>query len=223
MRLICQDKNMARIWSAFVVSVFAVICVCLIKKILDRTPEHKKRRKDLRGITHRDLMDMELRRSEDMEEGSEELEDEKTDNSTIDEGFLVTSSSELSIGSPGFTKLQRAIDADSVDQLMMTIVRGFSVLVGLGWDMAFEAAESLIVAPGAVSGPEVLKFIGVQFTQHRVVAKCMLCVLLVACVLPAWKAHVVPYSRRLWRHHLEDIKREEQRDCEDLHAGWDLP
>lgn len=206
MRLIFQDKYLARIWSAFVVSVFAVICVCSIKVILDKTPERVRRRKDLRGVTISELMDMER----------QQQAEEQNDNNNSDDDLPAMEKSTVSPRSQAFIRVRQAIDQDSVDQLMMTIVKGFSVLVGLVWDVAFEAAESLIVAPGAVPGPGFFKFFGVKLTEHPVAAKCVLCVLLVACVLPAWRQHLVPYSRRHWRHHFEDIKREEQRKRDDL-------
>lgn len=212
MRLFFQDEHMARIWSAFIVSVFAVICVCLIKVILDKTPERVRRRQDLRGVTHWELVDMELQQHAEEEE-EEEVEDAENDNNNSVEDLLATESSEAKVSTGA--RVRRAIDHDSIDQLMMTIVKGFSVLVGLVWDIAFEAAESVIVAPGAVSGHGPFKFIGVKLTEHPVAAKCVLCVLLVACVFPVWRKHIVPYSRRRWEQHFQDIKREEQRNRED--------
>jgi len=180
-----------------------------IKVILDRTPERMKRRKVLRGVTHMNLMDLE--RQQQTEEEEEEIEEEERAHNTNSDELLVT---ESPTGSHGFTSMRRAIDQDSLDQLMMTVVRGFSVLVGLVWDIAFFSAENVIIAPGAVSGPGLCKFIGLKLTEHPVAAKCVLCVLLVACVLPGWRKHVVPYSRRSWRDHFQDIKMEEQRNHE---------
>jgi len=219
MRFIFKDRYMARIWSAFVLSVFAVSCVCSIKFILDQTPERVGQRKSLLGVMHRSLMDLE--RQQQAEEEEEVRDEEQGDSSHSDEDLIVTDSSEAEVlkGSQGFNRVWRAMDQNSVNQLMTAIVRGFSVLVGLVWDISFEAAESVIVAPGAVSGNGFFKFLGVKLTEHPVAAKCVLCVILIACVLPVWREHIVPFSRRHWWHHFLDVKREEQRNCKDLRGS----
>ena len=158
-------------------------------------------------------MDME-RQQQTEEEAVEDEEQDDTNDSNED--LLATESSEAEVlkRSLGFSRVRRALKQDSVDRLLMTIAKGFSVLVGLVWDIAFFSAESVIITPGAVPGSGLFNFIGVKFTEHPVKAKCVLCALFVACVLPAWWTLLVPHSRRKVLHHFQDIKREEMEEQE---------
>jgi len=104
---------------------------------------------------------------------------------------------------------------------MHTVVSGFSVVIGLVWDMGYEAAEAIIVAPGKVGGPYLLQEVGQWFVHHPVMAKMALCCFLVAVVVPGWSKHLVPAARKPWRVHMEDIVREKrlQKEAHVIHLG----
>jgi len=210
MNLVWEDIWMARICSAYALSIFSVGCVLAMKSLVDRTPERLRRKQSFADICPDDL---ELYMY--------------TLNRSLRQGDAVThaQASELAamaacMDSKRMWRLSRALDQGSVDKLMHTMVSGFSVLVGLVWDIGFETAEALIVAPGKVSGPRSLRVVGEWFVAHPVYAKVALCCFLVGIVLPGWSKHIVPAARKPWRQHFEDILREKQQKVMMTATHW---
>merc|ERR1712032_579061 len=201
MNLVWKDIWMARIWSAYMLSVVSVACVLAVKKVVDKTQERQNRKKAIEDISPDELefFLFELNRSDDTNARGKEL--------GLDNGRM--------------QDLRLALYQGSVDKLMHTIVSGFSVVIGLVWDMGFEAAEAIIVAPGKVTGPPALRMVGEWFVHHPVLAKAALCCFLVAVVVPGWSKHLVPAARKPWRVHFEDIVREKrlQKEAHVTHLG----
>jgi len=206
MNLVWVDIWMARIWPAYMLSIFSVACVLAIKAVVDQTQERLNRRKAIEDIP-----------PEELEEYLQTLNRhlcigvQHTNEKAVEEGLDESRMQELSL----------ALDQGSVDKLMHTLVSGFSVVIGLVWDMGYEAAEAIIVAPGKVSGPFLVRAVEHWFANHPVMAKVVLCCLLVGIVVPGWSKHLVPAARKPWRVHREDIVREThlQKEAHEIHLG----
>lgn len=201
MNLAWDDIWMARIWSAYMLSIFSVACVLAMKAIVDQTQERLNRRKAIENINPDELEEYLHTLNRHLRQGVEQ-----TNAKAVEEG----------LDESRMQALSSALDQGSVDKLMHTVVSGFSVVIGLVWDMGYEAAEAIIVAPGDVSGPYPLRVVGKWSVHHPVMAKVALCCFLVAIVVPGWSKHLVPASRKPWQVHMEDIMRE-KRLQEEVH------
>jgi len=204
MNLVWGDIWMARIWSAYMLSIFSVACVLAMKAVVDQTQERLNRRNAIENI------------------GPDQLEEYlHTLNRHLHQGVDHTNEPALEECLDGnrMQLLSSALDQGSVDKLMYTVVSGFSVVIGLAWDMGYEAAEAIIVAPGKVSGPYLVRVVENWFVRHPVMAKVVLWILLVAIVVPGWSKHLVPAARKPWRVHMEDIAREKrlQKEAHEIH------
>jgi len=206
MNLVWDDIWMARIWSAYMLSIFSVACVLSMKAVVDKTQERLNRRKAIEHIPPEELEEYLHTLNRHLRKGIQH-----TNEKAVEEGLDESRMQELS----------SALDQGSVDKLMHTVVSGFSVVIGLVWDMGYEAAEAIIVAPGKVSGPYPLQVVGKWFVHHPVMAKVALCCFLVAIVVPGWSRHLVPAARKPWRVHMEDIVREKrlQKEVHVIHLG----
>jgi len=206
MNLVWDDIWMARIWSAYMLSIFSVACVLAMKRIVDKTQERLNRRKAIEKISPDELEEYLHTLNCHLRQGVDQ-----TNAKAVEEGLDESRMQELS----------SAMDQGSVDKLMHTVVSGFSVVIGLVWDMGYEAAETIIVAPGKVGGPYPVNEVGQWFVRHPVMARVALCCFLVAIVVPGWSRHLVPAARKPWRVHMEDIVREKrlQKEVHVIHLG----
>jgi len=183
--LLFVDLAMARVWSAFVMSAVAVVAVIVIDRIADGTPERKKREAAAKRVT---LLDLEALDQLFHEHGPEGGEAPPAAPSSLSHSQLLDLKEDLNDNTP----LEFSIE---------TMLAGFSVLIGLVWDMAFESAEEIIVSPGGADAASKV------ISKHPVMAKVLLAVLLVSVVLPGWVMHIVPMARMPWRHHFINILR----------------
>jgi len=200
MNLVWEDIWMARICSAYALSIFSMCCVLAMKSLVERTPERLRRKQAFANICNDDLEVYMYTLNRSLRQG---------DAATLAEASELAATAAC-MDSRQRRSLSRAWDQGSVDKLMNTMVSGFSVVIGLVWDIGFETAEAIIVAPGKVSGPRSLRSVGEWFVANPVYAKVALCCLLVGIVLPGWSKHIVPAARKPWRQHFEDILREQQ-------------
>lgn len=196
MHLWFEQFAMARIWSAFALSVLCVVCVAGVKVVVDSTQERIDRSMAVKDVTPEMLESLDdylleqgHKRSVESEEGATEAVHAETEKQE------------------DLANLHAALKMTPLDHVTLTMVSGFSVLVGLAWDIAFESAEELIVAEGSYSGPKGVQNVGKFFTAHPVICKIILACILLVVVLPGWARYIVPSAKRPWRHHFENIVR----------------
>jgi len=197
-----EELALARVWSAFATSALSVLCVIAINLVMDRTLERQQRLACARRVRPEDLEALDsacTREGPPPAEGGPLVSMEPTPDDP--------SWSELS-------RMQEELNDDTpMEQAVQIIVNGFSVLIGLVWDLAFEAAEEAIVAPVRpedVEGP--FQDVQLVFGDHPVFAKCFLACILTSVVLPGWVWHIVPSAKKPWRHHFENIARSLQQN-----------
>jgi len=197
MKLFWEDVWMARIWSAYSLSIFSVVCILPLNYLLNRTTERQRRSKAFAMCPEKleiflSTLNCSLRNGVDHVQAAE----------------AAAIAADLDPNQQ--RELIQALEHSDMDKLMHRVVNGFTVVIGLAWDMGFEAAEELIVAPGIVSGPGVLQNIEQFIIDHHVLAKILLCFFIVAAVVPVWCKIFVPPARKHWLQHWEDIVRAEQ-------------
>lgn len=212
MHIFFDNLAFARIWSAFMLTGLAIVATVVVDHFADGTQDRKNRGQTAKDVKLEELvaLDKYVEGKERMAEKRREVGDAGSDSSTQP---LTEASEPLEdtirlggklIEQERLEKLHEALrDETPTDLSVQTLTVGFSVLVGIVWDMAFESAEQLIVSPGK----EGVELGNMQsfFVDHPVVARCSLAVFLCAIVLPGWIYYIVPPARKEWRHHLEDI------------------
>ena len=78
---------------------------------------------------------------------------------------------------------------DVMEKALRDLIAGISLLVGVSWERAFEAANY-----GIVDGTPAL-------ADHPVVSFIVLMFVLVSIVIPAWKMYIVPMAAMKWEEH----------------------
>lgn len=98
----------------------------------------------------------------------------------------------------------------ALSKMIRHLIGGYSLLVGLAWDHAFDAALDTIVG-----GSE-------RLSRHYVASKCGLSLVIMAGILPAWLWYIVPKAQMGPDMHHEDILHfSEKRGVEVRREEWE--
>jgi len=188
MHIFVNSLSMARVWSAFAITGLSIGATLLTDRVADGTEDRSMREEKAEGVILEELIALDT--YIDLRQRHEEM------------GETVGG-----IGVLRLDDLAEELKDDTVTDISaQTIISGFSVLVGITWDLAFESAEELVVSPGEATFP----LLEGLMEDHPVIAKCTLAFMLCGAVLPPWVLYIVPNARKLWRHHLADILLEQR-------------
>lgn len=141
LRLVIYMPELARITSAFCVTLVAIVCIVLLDRLADKFRDRKKALQEIG------------------DDGEVEAMMESKDRV----GILV--------------------DSGTHEKTLRTVINGVALLVGLTWDLAFEASNEVIVEGSSFS------------RKHPVICEIIIATMLAGIVMPAWLKHLVPKAR----------------------------
>lgn len=80
-------------------------------------------------------------------------------------------------------------DDNAIEKALRAIIVGFSLLVGLCWEKAFDSAEEAVVEGFGITA------------AHKVITKILVATITAIAVIPAWLRFMVPMAKMHWREH----------------------
>jgi len=182
------ETSMAQVASGFGITFFSVICVFIVDKIADNTADARREKKTV-------VVD------EPSEDGQccESVDDDTQGLVMVEAGVEKEIHRLKESGKAHLKKMQNIFaDEDAHEKALRTVINGFGTLVGLAWDISFEAATETLME-------------GFKTTrEHPVISKIGLGMALIAVVLPAWYWYIAPLAYWPVELHLECISRDKR-------------